>query len=196
MHETTALLAFGVRDFATPALAWTTTGLYAALLLLACLLIRARARHASFFRSMTRVAVWCGVFATIFALSIDHRAKVSRTLVSTIRGSAHEGGWYEHRYLIQGVGVGLVVLAGVFIVRKVLRRGARLAPGYRTFGLGIVALVLFVLVREVSLHHIDSVMGLRVATLSVGRIGETAILLATSVGAARWARHSLQAAAA
>jgi len=63
------------------------------------------------------------------------------------------------------------------------------------FGLGIVALVLFVLVREVSLHHIDGVMGFRVATLSVGRIGEASILLATSAGAARLARHSLQAAA-
>jgi len=195
MDETTAVLAIGVRDIATPALAWTTTGLYAALLFLACLLIRARARRATFFRSATRVAVWGAVIATIFALSIDQRAKFSRSLVSMVRESAREGGWYDHRYVIQGAGVLLITLAGVFVVRRLMRRGVRPAPGYRTFGAGIVALVLFVLVREVSFHHIDAVMGFRVATLSVGRIGEAAILLATAAGAGRLVLHGVQAAA-
>lgn len=194
MHETIERFAGGLHEAATPALAWTTTALYLTTMLLASMLIRTRVRRARLRLAFRSALVWSGVVLTIFALSVDQHAKFSRRVLAQIRDTAHASGWYEHRYAIQIVAGLILAAVGAFVIRRFAVRRGHTVPGYRMFGLGILALVLFVSLRELSLHHIDNVMGYRVATLSVGRVGEAMILLAMTTGAARWARHTTQAA--
>ena len=163
-------------------------------MLLASMLIRTRVQRSRFRLAFRSIVIWSAVLFTIFLLSVDLHAKFSRRVLAQIRYAAHDSGWYEHRYAIQIVAGLVLASVGAFVIRWFAVRRGREVPGYRMFGFGILTLVLFVALRELSLHHIDNVMGYRVATLSVGRMGEAMILLAMATGAARWARHTAQAA--
>ena len=197
MPDPTILVASAGAINASAVLDATTTALYALVLLLVAALMRIRAIRGRVAPNISRTILWCGMLVSLFALSIDHHAKISRSLVMIVRQSARNEGWYQYRMGLQGLGVLVALVSGFFVARQLIRAGARCAPGYKTVAVALVALIAFVCVRELSLHYTDAVMGFRVSSLSVGRLGEALILLPMALGTARWVRHaSVQAAAA
>lgn len=144
--------------------------------------------------SLVRIAMWGGLLTTLLALGFDQHLKFSRSIMLLVRELAYDGGWYADRRLIQIIAIILAFVIASLAGWMLLRKTGKIAPGYRRVTIGAILLVAFVLVRGLSLHHIDAVMAISLADFSVGRMGETAILLAMATGFFSWVRFNAQAA--
>jgi len=192
----TSLAVAGARLTAAPLLSLTTTLLYALMIVFALVILRSRTRQGAIGGSLVRIAVWGGFLAVLLALGFDQHIKFSREIMLGVREFARDGGWYGSRRPIQ-IAVLIASIAACSIAAwSLVRRSGTLAPGYRRVTIGAIALVAFVGIRGMSLHSVDSVMAYSLAGLSVGRTGETLILLAMATGFFSWVRFSTQAARA
>lgn len=117
--------------------------------------------------STRRTLFWLVVTLFAFFLGVNKQLDLQTWLTETGRIVAREQGWYEQRHVVQmwfvaGVGVtGLGLLVGCFwLGRSVLRQ--------HPFALlGMIFLACFVIMRAVSMHHVDEVLGLRLSGLKI-----------------------------
>jgi hypothetical protein len=136
-----------------------------------------------FFR--TENALWRGVAVTLIALGAN---RLLEGAVSNIgRMVAFDQGWYGERQIVQvGIVTGIVVffILATVILLVILRRAT--APSWLAL-FGIMMLVAFALIRDVSLHQIDRIIGERVFGLKLNWLLELGGLGAIVLAAA-WRR--------
>ncbi len=117
-------------------------------------------RLGSFSLRVRSLVLW-GLLATLLlSLGLNKQLDVQTTLTRFARALAYEQGWYQHRRIVQAMVIGclgLVAMSGTIWMLCRLPRASRPA---RYALLGATALVLFVVLRAISFHHLDAVLGM------------------------------------
>lgn len=158
------------------AMGWATVAAYLAAALLAALAARgapgARPRERRF---------WAMLAVALCALAVNKQFDLQSALTALGRCEAQLGGWYGRRREVQeafiaAIAVGAVALAAGLAIWLRADMG-RVWVGV----LGVALLLGFVLIRAAGFHHVDALIGMRVAgfrlnwAFELGAIGVTAL---------------------
>jgi hypothetical protein len=131
-----------------------------------------------------RVLFWGVLTILLGFLGINKQLDLQTLLTLSMRRVAIAQGWYEERRIVQGAFVGMIGLAGVASAMWM----RRLVGRYRDLWLplaGFVLLVVFVIVRAASFHHIDQLINFRLAGVRMNWVLELGALGLVAVGAIR-----------
>lgn len=143
-------------------LGWMTAALYALAAALCFAILARRAFHSPYPRR--EAAFWLIAGLLLTALALNKELDLQSVLTSTGRCIARHQGWYRERRFFQydfilalGAATAACLVAAAFTLRGTLRYTALPL-------LGVVFVMGFVLVRAVSLHHVDRLLSFTVAT--------------------------------
>jgi hypothetical protein len=142
------------------AMGWVTVAAYAATMWL-CYRCKCKATDTLTMR------FWFFMALTMGLLAINKQLDLQTWVTQTGRDLAFEYGWYERRRVVQVVFivwlalVGLVLHARLVVWVRALDRHARLAS------MGLVLLGVFVVVRAVSFHHVDELLGFKIESVNM-----------------------------
>lgn len=126
---------------------------------------------------------WAATGAALVCLGFNKQMDLQSLLTALGRCVAQIDGWYEERRGVQEdfifgiIGVAAVVFCGFALaLRRTLRRN-----GVAFMGMGLIAT--FVLVRAVGFHHVDALLGMRLAGWRLNWILELGGIVVVIVGA-------------
>ncbi len=135
-------------------------------------------------------ALWLAIAALLFLLGINKQLDLQTVVTETGRVLARSGAWYEQRRSFQAAFIVLVVLAGLWGLRCVSLLAQGGMAQLRAVLVGMVFLISFVAVRAASFHHVDSLLGLRLAGFKLNWILELGGIAFIALGAYRVGRRS------
>jgi hypothetical protein len=147
---------------------WLTVCLYVATAVAIWRLLK----HVDFTRKESERWVWRGLLLVLVALGINKQLDLQSALTELGRLTAQRQGWYDHRGQVQeafiaGTAIlGLTLLAALYFLAWG-SHGATLAALAGGF-----ALLVFVMVRAASFHHVDRLLNLDLAGLKYNWIIE------------------------
>jgi hypothetical protein len=118
------------------------------------------------------LALWFGITAVLLFLGINKQLDLQTALTESARILAHAGGWYERRRKLQVVFIFGIVVAGAWLFRTVVLLARGNIDRLRSVLVGIVFLICFVAIRAASFHHIDEMLGSRLAGFKLNWIFE------------------------
>jgi len=140
-------------------LGWIVTIAYLFSALLCTFYIRYLNQQANLDNSILHKLLWCFFAIVLFFLSINKQLDLQTLLTQIGRELALFHGWYDERRTFQIQAIQLLATAGIafliilfFWTRKIWR-----SCWPALFGMAV--LVLFVLLRAVSFHHVDKLLG-------------------------------------
>lgn len=171
---------------------WITVAAYfgAAVLCLRQALESRRRRAAA-----ERIIFWGILTAFLVFLGINKQLDLQTLLTLTGRNIFIELGLYEYRQVVQVifvVAVGIAGLASALLMRGLVRRHKDL----RLPLIGFVLLVVFVVVRAASFHHMDQLINFRFAGVRMNWVLELGAIAVLALGASRSEKRLLQSEAA
>lgn len=152
---------------------WVTVAAYAAAALLALRCARRTGEPLEF-------RFWVVLTAALVLLGLNKQLDIQSLFTQTARDMAFAQGWYERRRIYQAAFIGFLVAAGVAIAALLLWTARRLPLSTQVAALGLVMLVIFVVIRGASFHHVDEMLGSRVEGMRVNVLLELVPLLAIS----------------
>jgi len=115
---------------------------------------------------------WFYMTIIMALLGLNKQLDLQTWFTQTGRDLALENGWYERRRLVQAIFIAWLVLAGLMTMswlKSWLRHLDRYA---RRAAIGLVLLVVFVIIRATSFHHVDQMLGLTLEGLRVNALLE------------------------
>lgn len=133
---------------------------------------------------------WRLLMVGLILLAINKQLDLQSALTEMGRMAAHQGGWYSNRHQVQ-----LAFIAGLSMMALTLLAATLVmiwgAPSATVWALiGAAGLVLFVMIRAASFHHVDAWLGSSVAGIKTNWMIEMGSLLLISFSA--WRRRSYQ----
>lgn len=137
----------------------------------------------SVWRRGTDRGFWGLITLLMLALAINKQLDLQTALTVTGKCLAKAQGWYAERRIVQEifiVGVLVTVLIGLVIGAIALRNRLR-RNGLALVGLAILSG--FVVIRAVSFHHVDQLIGMRQFGISTNFILENAGLVLIAINA-------------
>lgn len=161
---------------------WITVAVYAVAALLAARNVAAARRTA------VPTSVWITLTIVMVALGINKQLDLQTWLGEIGRDVARAQGWYEQRRIVQGAFLVALTLGAVGLVAGARRYWAASLLEYRWVFAGITLLLMFIVVRAASFHHIDQLIGVDVGVTSLARAMEIAGVLVVAVACAHWHR--------
>lgn len=141
-------------------------------------------------RSRTLSHVWLLFAVLMLALGINKQLDLQSLFTVVGRQLALDHGWYEQRRAVQALFIRAVAVAGLltlFAGAWLVRR--HLADVWLA-GLGAVFIVVFVVVRASSFHHVDTLLSGTLGGARVNWILELGGIALVFAGARRYARRS------
>jgi hypothetical protein len=170
---------------------WVTVAAYfgAAILCWKCAITAYGARRSGL-ASAQPIFFWSALASVLVLLGINKQLDLQTWFTLFAKGLALDQGWYEDRRFAQIafiIVVGLSGLAGLGILYWLTRRAL---PRSRLALFGVLFLGCFVLIRAASFHHVDQLIGIRLAGLKMNWILELGGILIVAVAAARNLRDS------
>lgn len=135
--------------------------------------------------------LWWGLLLGLLFLGVNKQLDLQSALTELGRMWAHAQGWYEDRQRVQ-----LAVIAGVGVLGLtlclLLLRLSFQVPGPTVLALlGSVGLVVFVVTRAMSFHHVDAFINWKLWGVRMNVMIENGALLLIAVGACLRARGAV-----
>jgi hypothetical protein len=131
---------------------WVTVAAYGAAALLSLRCARRAAAPLEF-------RFWAVLSIGLVLLGINKQLDLQSLVTQMGRDLAIQQGWYESRRMVQAAFIGCLMAAG-FGVGALLFWVTRQLPGTTQIAaLGLVMLVVFVVIRGASFHHVDEMLG-------------------------------------
>jgi hypothetical protein len=127
---------------------------------------------------------WLVAAALLPILALNTLMALDVLAILVLRGVAQQQGWYGLRRAIQVLALLVATGSAAVAWHRLRRLGLRPAPGQRWLLLGLGLLVAVSLLRAVSLHATDQLIGVRMAGLSLGRFIDIAGLGSVGTGIA------------
>jgi hypothetical protein len=159
---------------------WITVGVYAAGAALA-------ARNASAaLRSGVPASFWLVLTVALLALGLNKQLDLQSWFGQTGRDLAKAQGWYESRRAVQAVFIVLLGVGAVALLVWARRQWAGLWSEYRWVFGGLTLLLVFIVIRAASFHHIDEFIGIDVGVTTFGRALELAGVVVIGAACAHW----------
>ena len=117
-------------------------------------------RLGSFSVRFRALALWGLLAALLLALGLNKQLDLQTTLTRFGRALAFEQGWYQHRRVVQALVIGGLGLAAATATIWMLWKTRQASRRARVAVLGATALVMFVVLRAISFHHLDALLGM------------------------------------
>jgi len=163
---------------------WVTVGAYVlGTALCAWSAARAATRRPHDPAAFGYVYFWAGLAVLLLLLGVNKQLDLQTWLWLAGRRLAHEQGWYESRRTVQIVFVVAVAFAGLLLAglfcwlsRKALRHHFLALAG-------ALVVTSFVVIRAASFHHVDAMLGWRVADVKMNCLLELPGILCVCVSA-------------
>lgn len=124
------------------------------------------------YRGTDRGRFWWALFLVMMALGINKQLDLQSWLTEIGRDAAKEYGWYGRRGVVQVLFIAGLACSALLMHVWLARHVAQLGKHARRASVGLLVLVLFVLVRATSFHHVDEWLGFSLDGLSINEILE------------------------
>jgi hypothetical protein len=161
---------------------WITVVAYLATAVLAWLNAQAARR------TRLKPGFWLGLAALMLLLGINKQLDLQSLITEIGRDMAKSGGWYEDRRAVQVFFILMLCGAAVGVAIALRHRLAQDWRDYRLAFVGILLLMLFVVVRAVTIHHIDSLLRFDIAGLRINVLLEMTAIAVVAAGCLQWQR--------
>lgn len=122
------------------------------------------------------------ITALLLILAVNSVFQLDTLASILLRAWARQEGWYYIRRPIQYICVAVALGVAVVYWSNMGSRDPDSSALENTFSLGLSLLVLLVVVRTISAHHVDSVMNMRVLGISINRMVEFGFISLTAFG--------------
>jgi len=152
-----------------------------------CLREVAKARHGA----VKKRLFWSVLTASLFLLGINKQLDLQTLLTLTVRKIAISQGWYEKRRIVQVAFVLMIALGGAIcamFMRGLMRQHHELWLPL----LGFVALVVFVIIRAASFHHVDQLINFKFAGVRMNWVLELGAIALVAWGTLRARRMQMR----
>jgi hypothetical protein len=125
---------------------------------------------------------WSTLTILLVFLGFNKQLDLQTLLTLTGRRIAIAQGWYENRRVVQLIFVAMIALGGALSV-WLTSRLVRKHPDLRLALLGVVVLLVFVVVRAASFHHVDQLINFHLAGVRMNWVLELGAIALVSMGA-------------
>lgn len=99
---------------------------------------------------------WFGTAILLLLLGLNKQLDLQSILTSTARSMTRHAGWYPERRVIQGLFLLTLVVTACAVVLGLLKWLRRSTAPVKSAAFGIALLVVFIVIRAASFHHIDA----------------------------------------
>ena len=160
---------------------WVTVGAYLLTSLISLRVAMAGLRPAK--SAFKERMFWLFLCIVLLALALNKQLDLQSFLTAAGRCAARMNGWYDQRHIVQKQFILVLVVVAVSMSLLVARsmRATRARTGLAVLGLGVVTC--FVLVRALSFHGVDALIGLRVYGIEMNWVLELFGLILIALGA-------------
>jgi hypothetical protein len=159
---------------------WITMAAYAAAAALAARNVFAARRSAA------PVGFWLALAVMMLLLGINKQLDLQTWFGQTGRDVALSQGWYEQRRTVQAGFIALLGVGAMTLVAAARRYWAARWSDYRWVFLGVLLLVVFIVIRAASFHHIDELIHFDLGKTSLGRALEVVGVIIIGVACLQW----------
>lgn len=128
---------------------------------------------------------WWGLTLVMLALGINKQLDLQSWFTEIGRDLALQYGWYGQRRMVQGVFIGSLLVSAMLVWLFLVKRWSNWDKYRRKGTYGLLLLVVFVIARATSFHHVDILLGLNLDGLSINGILEL-----SGIGTIAWAAAS------
>jgi hypothetical protein len=111
---------------------------------------------------------WFGTAILLILLGLNKQLDLQSVLTSTARSVTRHAGWYPERRAIQGLFLLALVVAAIAVVLGLLKWLRRSSAPVKSAALGIALLLVFIVIRAASFHHIDAWVTVNIGGLRRG----------------------------
>lgn len=115
---------------------------------------------------------WLGIGLLSLILGFNKQLDLQSLLTDIGKYYAHQQGWYERRSLIQEGFIGIILILSVGFIAWGMRFFKDILIHNWLAFTGIVFLIVFILIRASSFHHMDQLIGFRFMGLKLNWILE------------------------
>lgn len=144
---------------------WITVGAYACAMVL-CYLCQREAQQGP------ERQFWVGMAVVMAGLGLNKQLDLQTWVTQVGRDLSLAYGWYAQRRLVQALFIGALVVAGLVAWSWLLLRFKGLDVFARRAVSGLVVLGVFVLVRAMSFHHVDVLLGFSIENVRLNVVLE------------------------
>jgi hypothetical protein len=159
---------------------WITVGAYA----LAVVLAWRNAQTAR--RTAVPSSFWIGLAAVLLLLGLNKQLDLQTWFGQTGRDMALAQGWYEQRRYVQFAFIVLLCAGAVGALVWARNHWAALWKEYRWVLGGVALLLLFIVVRAATFHHLDALIGAEMVGSTMGRWLEIVGVLVVALACWHW----------
>ena len=155
---------------------WLTVIAYLVCFGLACMVTtRLKAQRGRF--------LWFAISGLMLFLALNKQLDLQTVLTATGRCMSHIQGWYEDRQTVQKLFIGaMIVCISLAIALMLSQMRGKVRENLLAF-CGLFVLMTFVMIRAVGFHHMDSLIGAEIASVSLNFILENLGLLMIALNA-------------
>ena len=129
----------------------------------------------------------CAVF--LLCLGINKQLDLQTWFTVVGKSVAKDTGWYEQRRIVQACFIAVMGVAGLVVAAIGLWWTRQLSRASRLAFVGAVFLGAFIVIRAASFHHVDQMLGFRLAGLRLNVMLEIGGTLCVALAAWSTVRH-------
>jgi hypothetical protein len=133
---------------------------------------------------------WLVLAVSLVLLGINKQLDIQSLFTQTARDLAVAQGWYESRRLYQAAFIGFLIAAGLAASGLLVWIARRLSFNTQLAAAGLIFLLVFVVIRGTSFHHVDELLGSSIEGIRFNWILELGPLLLIALAAHRWRRNA------
>lgn len=137
-------------------------------------------------RTAVPESFWVALTLMMLALGLNKQLDLQTWFGQTGRDMALEQGWYEQRRIVQAVFIAMLAAGALAVVWWARRQWHTLWHEYRAAFVGVCVLLVFIVIRAASFHHIDMILRSDLGATSLHRALELVGVLAVAAGSAWW----------
>lgn len=137
-------------------------------------------------RTAVPESFWVALMGLMIALGLNKQLDLQTWFAQTGRDMALEQGWYEQRRVVQAVFIAALAAGAVAVVWWARRQWQTLWHEYRAAFVGVCVLLVFIVIRAASFHHIDMILRSDLGATPLHRALELMGVLAVAAGSAWW----------
>lgn len=147
-----------------------------------------RERRRRILLSFNEKIVWRLLVAGMIALGINKQLDIQSALTESARILALEQGWYDNRRQVQEAFIFAVPIVGLTALAAITVLVWKAPAATLWACAGAAGLLMFITIRAASFHHVDEMLGWRLAGLPLNWVLEMGSLLVIGWNAHRRAR--------
>ncbi|WP_086934331.1 hypothetical protein [Agarilytica rhodophyticola] len=105
--------------------------------------------------------LWLVITCVMVALGINKQLDLQSFFTATARYMAFEQGWYENRRAMQELFISVVAITGFIMMLALIVLYIKVIRVHIFAIVGVCILIVFILSRATSFHHVDIILGMQ-----------------------------------